>query len=59
MVVTLDYMMKFGEERARESQREHYVKMGIVIHGSLIKYKRSDGSIFKRVCIKVPEGDGT
>ena len=51
--------MKFGEENLRELSIEHYGKRGIVVHGSLVKYKRNDGSIFKRVCMLVPEGNGT
>ena len=47
MVVTMDYMMKYEEQRARESSREHYGKGGIVVHGALVKYKQEDGSIFK------------
>ena len=31
----------------------------IVIHGSLLKYAMSDESAYKKVYLKVPEGDGT
>jgi hypothetical protein len=59
VVLTLDYMMKLEEQRARESSREHYGKRGIVVHGALVKYMNSDGSYFKRVYMMSPEGDGT
>ena len=51
--------MKWEEQRARESSREHYGKRGISVHGGLIKYKLQNGSIFKRVCLTTPEGDAT
>ena len=51
LVITLDYMMKWEEERARESSREHYGKRGISVHGSLVKYKLDDGSTYKKVYI--------
>ena len=54
-----DHMMKWEEERARESTREHYGKRGIVVHGSLLKYAISDRSAYKKVYLTVPEGDGT
>ena len=58
-VVTIDYMMKYEESRAREASREHYGKRGLVVHGAMVTYKKGDGSIAKRICITVPEGDGT
>ena len=58
-VITMDYMMKWEEERARESSREHYGKRGIVVHGTLLKYQLEDESEYKRVYLTVPEGDGT
>ena len=58
-VITMDYMMKWEEERARESSREHYGRRGIVVHGCLLKYKMDDELMYKRVYLTVPEGDGT
>lgn len=58
-IVTIDYMMKYGETRAREAGREHYGKRGLVVHGAMVTYKKDDGSVVKRICITAPEGDGT
>jgi len=35
-VVTIDYMMKYEEARAREASREHYGKRGLVVHGAMV-----------------------
>ena len=59
VTIIIDYMMKWEEERARESTREHYGKRGIVVHGSLLKYEKTDGTAYKKVYLTVPEGDGT
>ena len=59
LTIIMDYMMKWEEQRARESSREHYGKRGISVHGTLIKYKLPDGKIFKRVYLTTPEGDST
>ena len=56
-IVTIDYMMKYEETRAREAGREHYGKRGLVVHGAMVTYKKDDGSVVKRICITVPEGD--
>ena len=37
LVITMDYVMKYEETRARESSREHYGKRGILFHGALAK----------------------
>ena len=58
VVITIDYMMKYEETRARESSREHYGKRGIIVHGALLKYQLANGSAFKRIYVMSPEGDG-
>lgn len=50
----IDYMMKWVDERARESTCECYGKRGI--HGSLLKYTISDGLAYKQEYLTVPEG---
>ena len=59
ITVIIDYMMKWEEQRACESSRDHYGKRGVPAHGGLIKYKLPNGRIFKRVCMTTPEGDAT
>ena len=59
LVITMDCTMKHEETRAIESFRDHYGKRGIVIHGTLAKYKNNDNSLIKRVCCMSLEGDGT
>ena len=59
VVVTIDFTMKLEEyTRSRESSRDHYGKRGMVIHGALIKYRKVDGSYFKRVYYTSPGFDG-
>ena len=59
IAVMIDYMMKWEEQRARQSSREHYGKRGMSVHGGLIKYKLPNGVILKRVYITTPGGDAT
>lgn len=46
--IILDYMMKWEEERARESTCKHYGKCVIVSHGGLLKYIMSNGLLYKK-----------
>ena len=59
VVLTIDFMMKFEESRARESSREHYGKRGMSVHGGLIKYTLSNKKVIKRLYFTVPEGDSS
>ena len=59
VVLTLDYMMKYEETRARENGVQHYAKRGLVVHGMWAQKKGADGVERKRICITAPEGDGT
>ena len=54
--IIIDYMMKWKEERARESTREHYGKRGVVVHGSLLKYAMSDGSAYRKYTLQFLRG---
>ena len=56
VTIIIDYMMKWEEERARESTREHYGKRGIVVHGSLLKYEKTDGTAFKKYTLQFLRG---
>ena len=57
IVITIDFMMKFEEKRARESSREHYSKRGLSVHGAMIKYILNTEEVVKRLFFSVPEGD--
>ena len=37
VIVTMDYMMKYEESRARESSGQHYGKRGQVVHGAMVE----------------------
>ena len=37
ITVAIDHMIKWEEQCARESSREHYGKRGVSVHGGLIK----------------------
>ena len=47
--ITIDYVMKHEETRARECSRENCGKREIAVHGALAKHKTNDKDIFKRV----------
>lgn len=59
VVLTVDFIMKFEENRAHESTREHYGKRGLSVHGGMIKYISDNNKVIKQLYFIVLEGDRT